>query len=793
MIRPPQRIPFSQKNQEWVEQSARYYSSMMIYAIDRKHADILYRAANGELEEEDYLYVTNPRNVQSEKLKRFPTKLRNFDIISPNVMLLMGEKRRRGCDFTVTAINSNIEDLRKQLQDQLVDQYLTQQLMQEVVTQQVMSGQQPNIPQDQQLTAQEIQKKVSGLQDKLAIQAQAALDYIREGTDLDSKFVENFYHWLCTARCFSYKEPCGDEVEFSDISPLNFKYLANSRTRFIKDAEACEYFVRMPISEVIDKFQGVKEFTEDVIKQLEAKMGYGIAEGFSTPGGLSGPTDRDFFSLRGDGLVNEMWSNLNRRWGESRIYSDSEGIFVQHIVWTSMCKRAQITIPNMFGEPTKVWVDEDYIPQEGEEIDWIWKRQKWHCYIIDDMHVVGGEAIDYTEEGIGKCENPYNGRIFNLKHVNPMSTVEKGIAYQIKYNIVHYYIEKTFAKNPGKILIMPMSLIPEQADLGLEETMYYMDATGMIFADDSKKNAQTALNGIKVLDADLGQHINQLYEYLRIIKDEWDSVIGITPQRKGQMNASDGKATTDNSVFRSSIMTEELFTQYEELEETDLNGLLELSKVAFADGKKAMFIRGTKNEQALLDIDPEPFCFANYLVKAKNSGKNLEKMAQAKQMAQALTQNKDGRFSDVVRVIQSDNISELLEEMEQVEAAFDAKQQAQSQAQQQSQQELEQLKKDIATINSQASGYRADRQYDAVIEAATIKADASLDISKFNDPALAPTEIAALDANSIKRQEVQARQEIERERIQAERDRTKTEAETKKYIVDKQSSNKEKS
>lgn len=783
MIRPQQRIPFKQKDAKWVENSARYFSSMMVYAIDRRKADILYRAANGELDEDDYLYVTNPRHTTNEKLKRFPVKLRNLDIISTNLMLFMGEKRRRGLDCTVVAINSNIEDLRKDLLDQQVDQYLVQELMKEVVTNQVMTGQQPNIQQDQQITQADIQKKVQGLQDKLAVEAQCTIDYIREHTNLDSKFVENFYHWLVTARCFTYAEPRGDEVEFHDVSPLNMKYLADERTRFIKHAEATEFFCRMPLSKVIDEFQGVEGFTEDVIKQLEAKQGYGNNNAFTNLGGM--PTDVDILSLRSPWRTDMMWNKLGERWGHRQIYSEAEGVFVQHIVWTSMCKRAQITIPNLFGEPEKIWVDEDYIPQEGEDIVWQWKRQKWHCYIVDDTHVVGGEPLEYTTEGDGECVNPYDGRIFNLKHVNPMSVVEKGIEYQIKYNIIHYYIEKTFAKNPGKFVVVPLSLIPEQPNLGMDEMLYHMDATSLIYVDDSKKNAQTSLNAIKVVDADLGQHVKQLYDYLQIVRAEWDNLLGITPQRKGQMNASDGKSTTDNSVFRSSIMSEEMFTQYEELEESILNQLLELGKVAFADGKKAMFIRGTKYEAALLDIDPTTFCYGKYLIKVKNSGKNIEQLMMAKQQAQALTQNKDGRFSDVVKVIRADNISELLEEMESVEAAFDAKQQAAQQAQQQAQEASDDKKLQIAQLNSDASEYRADKAYDAVVESATIKADASLDISKFNDPALAATEIPQLDANSLKRQEQQLKNDIENKKLRVEQEGHKLDSDTKKYVADK--------
>lgn len=102
MERPKQRIATSEKDDEWVKRCARYYSSVCKPAVDWRRVDILYRAANGEMDESDYLYVTNPYNSDKDKHKRFPSRLRNFDIISTDVMLLMGERRRRGLSYTVT-------------------------------------------------------------------------------------------------------------------------------------------------------------------------------------------------------------------------------------------------------------------------------------------------------------------------------------------------------------------------------------------------------------------------------------------------------------------------------------------------------------------------------------------------------------------------------------------------------------------------------------------------------------------------------------------------------------------
>lgn len=783
MIRPLQRLPKSKKDKEWKENCVRYYSAICIPAMDEKKADVLFRAANGELDQEDYVYVTNPRNATNPNHRRFPSKIRNFDIISPNIMLLMGEKRRRGLDYTVVPINSNIEDQRKELQDQLVNQYLTQELLNQVVAFQIAQGQQPDMEQDQQLTAAAIKKKVASLQDKLAIQGQTVLDYIREHCALDSKFAEGFYYWLVTGRVFNYKEPNNDEVDFDIVSIKEMYYHANNRTRFIKDADACKRRMKCQIAEVIDKFQDVDDFTEDIMKALEEKVG-SFGDGFSsTKSGFIGFTEVDYLGMNRQNMSGAMISKL--RGGESDVYSDEDGIAVEHIIWTSEVKVGTIIVPNFFGEPEKMLVDEDYIPEEEEEIDWSWKPQKWEGYLIDNTWIVGVGPIEYSTADVNKCENPYNGRIFDVKHVNPMSVVEKMLPYQIKNNIVHYYIEKTFAKNKDKITIFPLGLLPEDKNIDMEAAMYYADAMGFLFVDETKgKNVQAALNTIKTLDAGLSQHINQLYEYLRIIRNECDAIVGINDQRKGQMNASDGKATTENSVFRSSIMTEELFIQYEELEETDLNGLMEVSKIAFADGKKAMFIRGTDNTAATLDIDSD-FSYDRYLIKAKNSGKSLRDLDAAKANAQALTQNKSGRYSDVIKVIKSNNISQLLQEMEEVEAAFEASQQQQQQQMIQAQQDSDDKKMRIAEMNLQASNYRADQAYNAVVEGATIKAEASLDLDKFNNPDTAGEDIARLEDNAIKRQELQQKNLIDTRKIEAENNKTNKDAETKKYVADK--------
>lgn len=784
-IRPKQAIPEKQKDAEWVKNSARYFSGVCIPAVDIRKADILYRAANGEMEETDYLYVTNPYNSKNNSYTKFPSKIRNFDIISTNVMLLMGEKRRRGLNYTVVPLNSNIEDIRKDFMLQQVNKYLIQEFVNEVIQQEIQSGNKPDIQQSQQLSQAQVNKQVNSLQDQIAIMGQNALDYIVDFNNMPSKFAENFYHWLVTARTFSYKEPFKDEVVFECVSPKEIKYLAHSRVRFLEDCEAVVRYVRMPINEVMDKFQGLKDFDSVVIEDLESRIAYGTTgQGFANRR-FNGLTDIDTPEVR---MASALWSSIKGRGGERQVYSDEQGLLVEHIVWTSQVKVGKLQSTNIFGEPFIEYVDEDFKAQAGEKIEWIWVDEKRHAWIIDDRHIIDGGRLPFTQgdiEGIQKCKNPYNGRILNMKHVNPMSTVEKGLNYQIKYNIVHYYIEKCFAKNMDKIVVMPIGLIGENKGLSMEATMYYANAMSFLWVDDSKKNFQTAVNGVKVLDADLSQHIDKLYDYLRLIKEEYDSSLGITPQRKGQMQASDAVGATENSTFRSSIMTEEMFTQFEELEETDLQACMELSKIAFSEGKKAMFVKGPNLDKVLMEIDPEGFSYANYLIRVKNSAKQLEQLNAAKQQAQALTQNKQGRFSDVIKVIRSENISELLQEMQEVESNFDSQQQAQQQAEQQQQQQEQQLKDTMSQRLYDAAVYKADKIYDATIEAQTIKSGDDIQ-STYMESINAENAGAEIQKAIIKREELQQKAKLEQLKQEKETERNKLDNETKRQISENQ-------
>lgn len=776
MIRPKQRIKSSLKTKDWIEESVRYFSSICKPAIDLKEADILYKASNGELNESDYLYATNPYNSKDPKLTKFPSKIRNFDIISTNIMTLMGEKRKRGLRGTVIAINADIESQKKKLENELIEKYLTNQLLEELARQAQEAGQPFDMEVANNLTVEEIKKRVSNLSDKVAITAQAALDYIKSFNSLSSTTVEGWYHFLTTGMVFSYKGVIGEEVVHEIISPKEISFVASYRDRFIKDCEAVKRKWKMSVNEIIDKFQDIKGF-DKISEHLEGVSDLIKSENSNR---YTGYTEQD---TQKQIQFGKLWENISSR-GENKVYTDSEGFLVEHIVWTSCARIGRLLTISPLGDELEIDVDDTYQEVEGDIITWKWVDEKREAWIIDDNWILGGDPI-YTSIGTfespSRLENPYNGLIQRMKHANPISVTKRGIAYQIKYNIIHFYIEKAFAKNMGKITLLPIGLIPNKPGFDIDTTMYYANALGFMFIDESSSKFTQAIQAIKVLDADLGNYIGQLYNYLAQIKNEWDSQIGMTPPRKGQMSSNDGKAVQENALFRSSIMTEELFRQFEEFEETDLNGCLELSKYAFVNGKKTMFL-DDDGKKSLLAVNGEDYTYWDYLVKVSNSGEDLQNLEAAKQQAQAFAQN-SMQHSKVLKLLRTNNLSGLIQEMETLEEDLQKRQDAAAKQQNEALIQAEELKKETAQLNFDSKVYTADKSYQASVEVATIQTEGKLN-SNFLNATGGESEIKQLNENIFKREEIRNKRDLEDKKLSIQNKKIDVDSETKKYVAD---------
>jgi hypothetical protein len=342
----------------------------------------------------------------------------------------------------------------------------------------------------------------------------------------------------------------------------------------------------------------------------------------------------------------------------------------------------------MTGEPEEIRVSEIYKPDNdaGEYVEWFWINEVWEGYRIDKDIYIGIQPIAEQRNKMNNpsiCKLPYNGRIYSNRNSDLVSVVSLGIPYQILYNIFHYRLEMSIAKNKDKIALMEINTIPKRHGWDEEKFMYHAEANGFAFIDstgEGKNNEKVTFNGFQVMDMSLGNYIAAQFELLVQVKTEWEEMLGISRQRKGNIMASDGQGVTERAVYQSAIMTEDMFRKFETVEQRDLQGLVDVSQIAWSNGKKASYVRSDYS-QAYLNINPELYCNADFGVFVVNSNQENEKLQQLKSLALEFAQNQSAPLT-VAEILDAPNFSQIKGKLAQVEKAQREFEQAQAAAEQ---------------------------------------------------------------------------------------------------------------
>ena len=647
--RPKQRISTekktadNKKGEAWRKDNIRYFSNLTSrHSTYRQYMENLYRVASGYLDEESYNYVVNPTNTDKKKYTaKAQARLNNYDIITPIIMLLLGDKIDRVIKPTVTAINSDIENIKKDERTKLVNAQLDN-----IFANAVQKERDLGIPEQEEMSGAEIDKIIENVRDEQSIQGAKALEYIEGTLDIPRKFRKSFYHWIVTYVCGSIKNVNHKDIEYDSISPLNLSYNTSEDQDFIEDGESASATFYMTTSEIIDRFYD--ELDEKDLTTLESRL--------SSDSGHKALRydDTDVFTNRM--LETGKMDSLGGGSYASGITNNT----VTYVNWKSLVKIGVLEITDAFGEVTELEVDEDFIAQEGEELKWSWVNQTWEGWNINDDIYFGAQPVPFQR---GKFDNPsackllINGRTFMNAHFRHKSPLERLLPHQKRYNVVSWHLEKLINKNKDKIVLMPYGVIPDNEDMDMFDMMYYADEDSYMFVDTADDKAKfNDLQHIKVLDLSLSQNMAFLSDLLKSIKLEAEEGIGINRQRKGDVNSSDGKGTNEDAVQRSSIMTSEIFEEFEEFEEREWQGMLDLSKVAWVGGKKEQYINGNKR-RALLDID-EGYSELEMGVKATRSSREIKKLEKSRANAQAFAQN-GALQSTLIAMEQADSLAEI--------------------------------------------------------------------------------------------------------------------------------------
>lgn len=787
---PRQKLPLSKKGKKWQEDcvnyiigegnvtsggnSTSYYGELQTY----------YNLYNSIFDEKDFKSITNPFKVEDG----FPATPHDFNIIRPKVDLLIGEETKRPLNFRVIRTSQEATSEMQEKEKQMILQYIEAAITARMSPEEAQQFQQ-QLQSGEIMPPEQIAKYMDkDYKDIVENTAYHSLTYLREKLDLDNEFIKGWKDGLISGREIYYVGVLNAEPYAERVNPICFSYDKSPDLEFIEDGSWCCRKMRMPITEVYDRYYDKLE--EKDLDKLEEMIG-------STPGRNLG--DRSPVDI---GIQLRIYDNpIFEGAGKSLVN-------VWHCCWKSFKKIFYVTTTDDAGQPQINIVDETYQPVGNEvsiEPDWI--IEVWEGYRAGSDLYFGIQPIEYQHVSIDNPNSqklPYCGAIYSNTNSKPRSLVSILKPLQYMYIVLWYRLELAIARDKGKVVNMDITQIPKSMNISPAKWMHYLSSVGVNFINpyeegwnipgrEGGKPAQ--FNQITALDLTMSNVIAEYIQLMDKIEELAGTISGITQQREGAVSSSEMVGNVERSVVQSSHITEPLFWVHNQCKRRVLNMLLNTAKGAWEEtGKQKLQYIFDNGERAFLDITPK-FYYEDMDVFVSDTSKDLENIQKLQQLIQPAMQN-GASLLEAAEILTNDNFNIIKQKLKDMQTRQEQVQQQQQEAEAQQQQQLQQMQNEskqqelmLQEAQMDLQRYQIDQDNQTKIAVAQINAyrgTEELDQDQNGIPD--PIEIGkqAIEQQKVnqeaynKRYEAKQKREIEDQKIQLEKDKMKHETELQK-------------
>lgn len=787
---PRQKLPLSKKGKKWQEDcvnyiigegnvtsggnSTSYYGELQTY----------YNLYNSIFDENDFKSITNPFKVEDG----FPATPHDFNIIRPKVDLLIGEETKRPLNFRVIRTSQEATSEMQEKEKQMILQYIQAAITARMSPEEAQQFQE-QLQSGEVMPPEQIAKYMDkDYKDIVENTAYHTLTYLREKLDLDNEFIKGWKDGLISGREIYYVGVLNAEPYVERVNPIYFSYDKSPDLEFVEDGSWCCRKMRMPITEVYDRYYDKLE--EKDLDKLEEMIG-------STPGRNLG--DRSPVDM---GIQLRIYDNpIFEGAGKSLVN-------VWHCCWKSFKKIFYVTTTDDAGQPQVNIVDETYQPVGNEisvEPDWI--VEVWEGYRAGSDLYFGIQPIEYQHVSIDNPNSqklPYCGAIYSNTNSKPRSLVSILKPLQYMYIVLWYRLELAIARDKGKVVNMDITQIPKSMNISPAKWMHYLSSVGVNFINpyeegwnipgrEGGKPAQ--FNQITALDLTMSNVIAEYIQLMDKIEELAGTISGITQQREGAVSSSEMVGNVERSVVQSSHITEPLFWVHNQCKRRVLNMLLNTAKGAWEEtGKQKLQYIFDNGERAFLDITPK-FYYEDMDVFVSDTSKDLENIQKLQQLIQPAMQN-GASLLEAAEILTNDNFNIIKQKLKDMQTRQEQMQQQQQEAEAQQQQQLQQMQNEakqqelmLQEAQMDLQRYQIDQDNQTKIAVAQINAyrgTEELDQDQNGIPDIVEIGKQALERQKIsedsynKRYESRQKKEIEDAKIKLERDKMQHETELQK-------------
>lgn len=809
---PAQKLPMSKKTQAWKEACVDY----VVGAGDsgfggngRSRSDEMqtyYDLYNSIYNEKDLKYVTNPFKQDDG----FPAMAQDYNIIKPYVDQLLGEETKRPFNFhpqrTSDIAASELQEKAKEMLMDYIQATIASKLSPEQAAryEQALATGEIQTP---EAIAKYLQKDYKDIAET---EAYHALQFLKRKLNLTHEFYKGWKDALIGGEEIYYIGVINGDPYVERVNPMYFDYEHSLDLEFIDDAAWCRRKMIMSATEIYDRFYD--KMSERQLNELLELID-------QRPGAGNNPeirkTSIDYESIKLH-KINSFTDNP----------FDIDHIVVYHCCWKSFKKIGFVTLLNPeTGEVEEFQVDEDYkVTGTEQSVEWDWIIEVWEGYRIGDAMYIGIQPIEYqhiSADNPNSQKLPYTGVVYNNTNSKPRSLVSMMKPLQYMYIVVWYRLELALSRDKGKVAVMDITQIPKSMNIDVNKWMHYLSALGVAFINPYDEGwdipgreggKPSQFNQLSSWDLTMSNVIAEYIQLMQKIEDMVAKLTGITPQRQGQIAASELVSNANTAVSMSYHITEPWFWNHNQVKRRVLTMLLNTSKAAWKDSKRYLNYILDDATRAFVQLS-DNFFYEDMDIFVDDSTKNQQYIDQLKQLLQPAMQN-GASLLDIAEIITLDNMSMIKNRLEEIEQKrmeqMQQQQQAEQQAQQQMAEQQNQLKEEelmLKEAEMDLEKYKVDQDNATKITVAQLNAyrgaeNMDQDMNGIPDPieigkqALEQQKINSdiatkqLELNN-KRREIEQKREAENKKIQLEKDRMKHETELQR-MSDKAAMDREK-
>lgn len=798
---PAQKIPARLKTQSWRESCIDYIvgAGGQHYSDGRSKSDEMqtyYDLYNSIYNEKDLKYVTNPFKQDDG----FPATAQDYNIIKPYVDQLLGEETKRPFNFNVCRTSeiaaSEMQEKAKQMLMDYIQATIASKLSPEDAARYEQALATGEIMPPEQI-AKYLEKDYKDVAETTAFHS---LQYLKRKLNVTHEFYKGWKDALIAGEEIYYVGIINGEPYVERVNPMYFDYEQSLDLEFIHEASWCRRKMIMSATEVYDRFYDkmTERQLNELLEMIEDKPGSGIEPELRK-------TNMDYESIK----MHKMNSFTDNPF-------DSDHITVYHCCWKSFKKIGFVSIlDDETGQVEEFQVDESYkVTGLEESVSWDWVIEVWEGYRIGKELYVGIQPIEYqhiSADNPNSQKLPYTGIVYNNTNSRPRSLVSMMKPLQYMYIVVWYRLELALARDKGKVAVMDITQIPKSMNIDVNKWMHYLSALGVAFINPYDEGwdipgreggRPSQFNQLSAWDLSMANVIDQYVNLMAKIEDMVAKLTGITPQRQGQIAASELVSNANTAVTMSYHITEPWFWNHTQVKKQVLTMLLDTAKEAWKDGKKT-YLNYVLDDatRAFLQLSEE-FFYEDMDIFVDDSTKNMQNIETLRQLMQPAMQN-GASLLDIAEIITMDNVSMIKDRLAEIEQKRMEQMQQQQQAEQQAQMEMQQMQAElkeeelmIKEAEMDLKKYEIDQNNATKITVAQLSAyrgtetmdqdgNGIIDVVEIGKQALEQQKIDSdkaakqLELNN-KNREIQMKKEIENKKIDLEKQRMEHELKLQK-------------